>query len=74
MKAAAWLAAAFGVVLASSGCITVNGSGRTYVESSIPRASVRIQRVAILPNRLPANLQDPSAGVDPTGASFAASW
>jgi len=46
-------------VAATSGCITVNGAGRTYLEPSIPRGSVRVQSVAILPNRLPINLQDP---------------
>lgn len=40
------------------GCQVV-GRGTLYTESSIPRGSVKISKVAIVPNRLPANLTDP---------------
>jgi hypothetical protein len=40
------------------GC-QITGRGTLYTESSIPRGSVKISKVAIVPNRLPANLTDP---------------
>lgn len=40
------------------GC-AITGRGNLYTEPSIPRGNVKIQRVAIVPNRLPANLTDP---------------
>ena len=45
-------------VLALQACGTT-GSGVLYVEPSLKRQDVGIQRVAIVPNRLPLNLQDP---------------
>jgi hypothetical protein len=39
-------------------CVTT-GRGTLYTEPSIPRGSVKIAKVAIVPNRLPANLTDP---------------
>jgi hypothetical protein len=38
------------------GCVT--GEGKLYFEPSIQRGQVRIRRVAIVPNRLPLNLQN----------------
>ncbi len=46
------------LVLGLAGCGT-RGSGLLYVEPSIKRQDVQIRRVAIAPNRLPLNLQDP---------------
>ncbi len=40
------------------GC-AITGRGNLYTEPSIPRGNVKIQKVAIVPNRLPANLTDP---------------
>ncbi len=51
-----WFGAALFFLL--SGCV-VTGRGTLYTEPSIPRGSVKISRVAIVPNRLPANLTDP---------------
>ena len=44
--------------LLAAGCQTV-GRGTLYTEPSIPRGTIKIQKVAIVPNRLPANLTDP---------------
>ena len=41
-----------------AGC-AITGRGTLYTEPSIPRGRVKIQKVAIVPNRLPANLTDP---------------
>lgn len=46
------------VLLLAAGCQTV-GRGTLYTEPSIPRGTIKIQKVAIVPNRLPANLTDP---------------
>lgn len=46
------------VFLLAAGCQTV-GHGTLYTEPSIPRGTIKIQKVAIVPNRLPANLTDP---------------
>lgn len=51
-----WLLSA--LLLSSVACSTT-GSGVLYVEPSIKRADVRLHRIAIVPNRLPANLRDP---------------
>ena len=40
------------------GC-AITGRGTLYTEPSIPRGQVKVTRVAIVPNRLPANLTDP---------------
>jgi hypothetical protein len=40
------------------GC-AVTGRGTLYTEPSIPRGNVKISKIAIVPNRLPANLTDP---------------
>ena len=45
-------------VLFLFGC-TITGRGTLYTEPSIPRGQVKVTRVAIVPNRLPANLTDP---------------
>ena len=45
-------------LLLLAGC-AVTGRGTLYTEPSIPRGNVKIARVAIVPNRLPANLTDP---------------
>ena len=54
-----WLfLALLGCIVALHSCGTT-GSGSLYVEPSIEREDVKIQRVAIVPNRLPLNLQNP---------------
>jgi hypothetical protein len=40
------------------GC-AITGRGTLYTEPSIPRGTIKISKVAIVPNRLPANLTDP---------------
>jgi hypothetical protein len=40
------------------GC-AITGRGTLYTEPSIPRGNVKVAKVAIVPNRLPANLTDP---------------
>ena len=45
-------------VLFLFGC-AITGRGTLYTEPSIPRGQVKVTRVAIVPNRLPANLTDP---------------
>lgn len=52
------LSAALLLTLLTAGCVTT-GRGTLYVEPSIPRGTVKVQKVAIVPNRLPANLTDP---------------
>ena len=49
---------AFLAFLLSTAC-AITGRGTLYTESSIPRGAVKIAKVAIVPNRLPANLTDP---------------
>ena len=51
--------AALALLATLAACATTSGEGTLYMEPSIPRGSVRIHRVAVVPNRLPANLQDP---------------
>ena len=46
------------IFLLAAGCQTV-GRGTLYTEPSIPRGTIKVQKVAIVPNRLPANLTDP---------------
>lgn len=52
-----WIRFAPLFLLASACAIT--GRGTLYTEPSIPRGAVKVQRIAIVPNRLPANLTDP---------------
>jgi hypothetical protein len=42
----------------ASGCAH-SGRGNLYVEPSINRAGVKVQKVAVVPNRLPATLMEP---------------
>jgi hypothetical protein len=51
-----WICAA--PLLLLLGCVTT-GRGTLYTEPSIPRGTVKVSKVAIVPNRLPANLTDP---------------
>lgn len=53
-----WLCAVPLLFLLTIGC-AVTGHGSLYTEPSIPRGSIKVQKVAIVPNRLPANLTDP---------------
>ena len=46
------------IFLLAAGCQTV-ARGTLYTEPSIPRGTIKVQKVAIVPNRLPANLTDP---------------
>lgn len=47
-------------VVALQGCAkTSAGPSSFYVEPSIPRSQLGFRRVAVVPNRLPMNLQDP---------------
>jgi len=45
-------------MLALQSCGTT-GSGLLYIEPSVQRQDVAIRKIAIIPNRLPLNLQDP---------------
>ena len=46
------------LMLALQSCVTT-GKGSLYIEPSVQKQDVAIRRVAIVPNRLPLNLQDP---------------
>ena len=46
------------LLAAAAGC-TIHGQGTLYVEPSINRPAVRVLKVAIVPNRLPATLMEP---------------
>jgi len=48
----------FALVIMLQACGTT-GSGLLYIEPSIKRQDIAIAKVAIVPNRLPLNLQDP---------------
>jgi hypothetical protein len=48
----------FGFMLLLNGCGT-SGSGELYTEPSVDRSEITINKVAIVPNRLPLNLTDP---------------
>lgn len=49
----------FSLLLLGLSACSITGRGNLYTEPSIPRGNVKISRVAIVPNRLPANLTDP---------------